>query len=279
VSTAAIAFLTFLGGTTVGAIAAAWFTSAERARERMVDAADAFLVAVAEAREALWAITLAANELREAKDDMDAFLPVAKAAIEEFDQAWAAGESTDAIPDAYKSALHMVARFTERPAVISALDTQGRAEAALLLQAAQDTVLAMRDEKDNTALVKLGPVVRDVLRKQARFMTAIQGRTDTPPVLHAALYRVHAAVARVTLTFPAAGGQVSDVATKAETVKQSLLAAQAAMNSAMLQESDPLSDAEVVRNTQASNDAQIGFALSANREIAKWRWPWKKYGD
>ena len=75
-STAAIAFLTFLGGSAVGAIGAAgvtaWHNSTERLRDRMIAAAEAFLVAVEEAQTALWAEQESAHEVFEASVEMSA---------------------------------------------------------------------------------------------------------------------------------------------------------------------------------------------------------------
>ncbi|HEV7564551.1 MAG TPA: hypothetical protein VGO31_01165 [Microbacteriaceae bacterium] len=68
-STAAI-LLSFLGGSAVGAIGAAgvtaWHNATERLRDRMIAAAEAFLVAADEADDALWAEREAAHEVHEA---------------------------------------------------------------------------------------------------------------------------------------------------------------------------------------------------------------------
>ena len=119
-------------------------------------------------------------------------------------------------------------------------------------------------------------MLRTTIRHQTRFLTALQGRGDAHPAFHAAIYRVHGAVAGVALSFPATESGLSEVAVEADAVKHLLLKAETAMGQAMIIESDPLFDAETLGLLQVSNDARDEFARRANLEIGRGRSWWSK---
>lgn len=282
-STAAIAFLTFLGGSAVGAIGAAgvtaWHNSTERLRDRMIAAAEAFLVAVEEAQTALWAEQEAAHELLDANAEMNALsvrLQGVAATVE------AAAPNPSRTPDALASherALLMIQRLTEATVgQHNPLDTGRRAQVVLALEAAEEAVRRAEDDFVDTPLAALAPPLRESLRHQSRVVTALQGRGDKTRVLIACVYRVHGAVARVALSFPATES-LSEVADRAEVVKGLLIDASKAVNQAMMAKSDPFGDAEMARLIRELSTAREEFARAANLEIGKRRWPWKKYGQ
>jgi hypothetical protein len=283
VSTAAIAFLTFLGGSAVGAIGAAgvtaWHNSTERLRDRMIAAAEAFLVAVEEAHAALWAEQESAHELFEANVEMSA---LAVRVQEVAGPAERAAPNPSRMPNALAShdrALLMIQRLTEATAgQHNALDTGRRAEVVLALEAAEEAVRRAEDDLVDTPLAALAPLLRESLRNQSRAVTALQGRGDKTRVLIACVHRVHGAVARVVLSFPAIGS-ISEVADHAEVVKGLFIDAAKAVNQAMMSEADPFSDAETARLVRELTTAREEFARAANLEIGKRRWPWKKYGQ
>lgn len=287
-STAAIAFLTFLGGSAVGAIGAAgvtaWHNSTERLRDRMVAAAEAFLVVLEEAQAALWAEREAAHELFEAKNEMSAYSARLNETASGHGQAAprqpSAAASTSNVPASFQRALQMIQRLTEATAgQHNSLDTGRRAEVVLILKATEEAVRRAEDDLVDTPFAKQASGLREMLRQQSRAVTALQGRGDKTRAFIACVYRVHSAVARVALSFPATGSKLSEVASHAEAVKQPLTAAAAAINQAMIASSDPFDDAETVRLIKELNAAQEAFARAANLEIGKPRWPWKKYGD
>lgn len=280
-STAAIAFLTFLGGSAVGAIGAAgvtaWHNSTERLRDRMIASAEAFLVAVEEAQTALWAEREAAHELFEANNEMSAF----SARLNDVDvAAEAVAPNPSQTPDAVAShhrALQMIQRVTEATVgQHNALDTGRRAEAVRALEVAEEAVRQAGDDLLGTPFAGLTPGLRELLRLQWRVLTALQGRGDRARVLLACVYSVHGAVARVALSFPATGSELSKVASHAEVVRRLLIDAQRAISQAMSAQSDPFGDAETARLIQELNTAQEDFARAANLAIGKRRSPWKK---
>lgn len=282
-STAAIAFLTFLGGSAVGAIGAAgvtaWHNSTERLRDRMIAAAEAFLVAVEEAQTALWAVRESAHEVFEANDEMSALavrLQYVAAPAEPV------APNPSRMPDALAShdrAQLMIQRLTAATVgQHNALDTGRRAEVVLALEAAEEAVSRAENDSVDTPLAALAPLLRESLRHQWRLVTALQGRGDKTDVLIAGVHRVHGAVARVVLSFPSIGSP-SEVADRAEVVKGLLIDAAKAVNQAMIAKSDPFGDAETARLMREWTTACEAFARAANLEIGKRRWPWEKYGQ
>ena len=134
-STASIV-LSFLGGSAVGAIGAAgvtaWHNSTERLRDRMVAAAEAFLVAVAEARSALWAVQMSAHELLDAKMTAEAYQVVAVERAEALD-----AELIGAPPDVHQRAFRMIRQVGEiSDGQHNPLDRARRAEAERTIEAA-----------------------------------------------------------------------------------------------------------------------------------------------
>jgi hypothetical protein len=282
VSTAAIAFLTFLGGSAVGAIGAAgvtaWHNSTERLRDRMTAAAEAFLVAVEEAQSALWAEREAAHEVSDVIVEMDA-LSVKMQGIAPTVEGTAANSSrTKQALASHTRALLMIQRLREATVgQHNPLDTGRRAEVVLSLEAAEEAVRQAEDDFVDTPLAELAPPLRELLRQQSRVVTALQGRGDKTQVFVASFYRVHGAVARVALSFPATES-VSKVADCADVVTGLLIGASSAVNQAMLEKSDPFGDAETTRLMRELITARKEFARAANLEIGKRRWRWKKYG-
>ena len=280
-STAAIAFLTFLGGSAVGAIGAAgvtaWHNSTERLRERMIGAAEAFLVAVEEALSALWAEREATHELFDVSAEINA-LSVKMQGV-------TTGEVTDANSSrtthalaSHARALRMIQRLTEATAgQHNPLDTGGRAQVVLTLEEAEEAVRQAEDDFVDTPLAALGPPLRESLRQQSRVVTALQGRGDKNRISIASVYRVHGAVARVALSFPATES-VSKVADSAEAITGLLIDALKAVNQAMIAKSDPFGDAETDRLIRELTTARKEFARAANLEIGKRRWG-RKYGQ
>ncbi|HEV7564550.1 MAG TPA: hypothetical protein VGO31_01160 [Microbacteriaceae bacterium] len=98
-------------------------------------------------------------------------------------------------------------------------------------------------------------------------------------VLVGRVRRLHAAVARVELSFPATESGLSEVAERAAVVLGLLIDVPGAISKAMLANSDPFGDAETTRLVTECHIARREFARAANLEIGKRRWPWKKYGD
>lgn len=269
--------LTFLGGSAVGAVGAAgvtaWHNSTERLRERMSASAESFLVAVEEVRSAMRVVSAAAWELVEAKDEA----AEATGTILAFDvDAAAAGEQTLRL---IQQTTRMIRRFDSIVGQHNPLDTTRRAEAALLLEDAQNAVRALYEEPDSPLMTELAPVLREYVRTQARLVTALQGQGDTALLFTAALHRVHASEARVALNFPATGAELSEVAARADTLKQLVITAHAALHDSTRSDAKPGAEEERQRLMWELNGAQLHFALVANLEIGKRRWPWKKYGD
>lgn len=282
-STAAIAFLTFLGGSAVGAIGAAgvtaWHNGTERLRDRMIAAAELFLVAVEEAQNALWAEREAAHELFEAASEMtDLSDQLAPAAVP--GQRGDAPDSSrpPAPPASYQQAMRSIQRLS-LDGQHNPLDTSRRAEAAVALGAAAEAVRRAEDDLADTPFADLATGLREWLRHQSRNVTALQSRGDKTRCLIGCVYRVHSAVARVGLSFPATESGLSEVADRADLVKALLSDAASAINQAMIAKSDPYGDPKTDRLLQELNVAQGEFARAANLEIGKRRWPWKKYGD
>jgi hypothetical protein len=282
VSTAAIAFLTFLGGSAVGAIGAAgvtaWHNSTERLRDRMIAAAETFLVTVDEAQTALWAEQDSAHEVFEANVEMSALaVRLQEVALPAESVAPNPSRMTNA-QASHERALLMIQRVTEATVgQHNALDTGRRAEVVLALEAAEEAVRRAEDDLVDTPLAGLAPLLRESHRLQSRVVTALQGRGDSTRVLIACVHRVHGAVARVVLSFPV--GSISEVADRAEAVKGLFIDAAKAVNQAMMGKADPFNDAETARLSRELTTAREEFARAANREIGKRRWPWKKHGQ
>lgn len=275
---AATILVTFLGGSAVGAIGAAgvtaWHNSTERLRGRMIAAAEQLLLTTEQARAALWDASVAVHELIEAKDAAVAYAKAAEDEVKEFDRLWVeANEPDEAVPKIYERAmraLHLeIAGGLHNP-----LDTSRRAEAAVALETAREIVRGLHEYDEDTPLSVIAHVLRETIRNQSRFMTALQGLGDTGQAARSAILQVHGAVGRVTLAFPASGDARSLVAERAEALNDGLIAVQTTTSDAMQAESDPMTDEGVVAATQAANEAQKAFALAANKEISRRRWPW-----
>jgi hypothetical protein len=245
----------------------------------MIAAAEAFLVAVEEAQTALWAEQEFAHEVFEANDEMSA---LAVTLQEVAAPAETVAPNPSRMANALAShdrALLMLQRLTEVTiGQHNALDTGRRAEVVLALEAAEEAVRQAEDDFVDTPLAASAPPLRESLRHQSRFVTALQGRGDQNRVLIACLYRVHGAVARVVLSFPAIGS-LPEVADRAEVVKGLFVDAAKAVNQAMIAKSDPFGDAETARLIRELTTAREEFARAANLEIGKRRWPWKKFGQ
>jgi len=245
----------------------------------MIAAAEAFLVAVEEAQTALWGEQESAHEVFEVKAEASA---LAVRVQEVATPAETAGQNLSRMPNAlasHKRALLMIQRVSEATdGQHNALDTGRRAEVGLALEAAEEAVRHAEDDLVGTPLAPLAPLLRESLRNQSRAVTALQGRGDKNRVLIACIYRVHGAVARVVLSFPAVGS-VSEVADRAEVVKGLFIDAARAVNQATMAEADSFSDTETARLIRELTTAREEFARAANLEIGKQRWPWKKYGQ
>jgi hypothetical protein len=153
------------------------------------------------------------------------------------------------------------------------LDVSRREEAVAIVDQAREVVRALDEDAGSPAVQQLAPLLRMTMRHQTRLITAMQRAGDTGDAARHKMRDVHAAVARVVLTFPPRVGEISEVAQRAEKVKQFLLSVDAAITTAARAERDPLSDADVKRSAQVSNDAEKEFARLANAEICKRRWP------
>jgi hypothetical protein len=248
-------------------------------RDRLIAAAEAFLVAVEEAQAALWAEQEFAHEVFEANVEMSA---LAVRRQEVTPPAETVAPNPSRMPDALAShdrALRMIQRLTEATVgQHNALDTARRAEVVRALEAAEEAVRRAEDDSVDTPLAALAPLLREQLRHQSRVVAALQGRGDQTRVLIACVHRVHGAVARVVLSFPAIGS-ISVVADRAELVKGLFIAAAKAVNQAMIERSDPFLDAETARLIRELTIAREEFARAANLEIGKRRSPWNKYGQ
>jgi hypothetical protein len=244
----------------------------------MIAAAEAFLVAVEEAQSALWAEREAAHEVFDVTVEMDA-LSVKMQGIAPTVEGTAANSSrTKQALASHARALLMIRRLSEATVgQHNPLDTGRRAEVVLTLEAAEEAMRRAEDDFVDTPLAALAPTLRKLLRQQSRVVTALQGRGDKTNVFFASIYRVHGAVARVALSFPATES-VSKVADRAEVVPGLLMDASRAVNQAMMQKSDPFGDAETTRLMREVTTARKEFARAANLEIGKRRWRWKKYG-
>lgn len=281
-SSATIVF-SFLGGSAVGAIGAAsvtaWHNSAERLKSRMIESAEALLAAIGEVRETLQSVTLRNRELLEAKNEYQAFGESAGKEAQEISARLSElGQDQPAAPSSYTAALRLIGRFIETPGTPNPFDPASRAETQDLLVETERVRELLHEEVAKPPLDEFGSILRSTIRKAARFAHALLAIGDTAPAMVGKVNQANALVARVSLTFPGGSEQAPEIASHASALIDTHVAVHHAIIAAMIRESDPTQDEDVTKAWAAANLALSTFSLAANHEIARWRWPWKKYG-
>jgi hypothetical protein len=234
----------------------------------MVDAAQNFLAAAGEASKAVWNYVLASSELLSAKVEAIEHADFALAKAREFDAAWKASDSEDEdVPEAFWRALQALSRFESAAGVANPLRVAAREEAKQDAEEVQQAMRGLLEIEQRSALGPLIPVIREQLRAQTRFVSALETYGDAALSSGRRLDELHAAIARVTLIFP----PESKAPDEAERVKDELLGAVRALSEVMSKEEPPVGHEAVQRPLRTSSDAAVAFATHARAWIRR-RW-------
>lgn len=269
--------LGFLGGSAVGAVATALITVShqrrERLRDRMLQAAEAFLTAVERAQEALWQFIAAATELLESKNAAIAHAEMAKKQALDHHAAWvASGQPDEDVPEPFQRAIRIFDVFEAADGVANPLDLERRDEAERATESARKAIQDLLVYEGETALAPLAGVLRESIRKQSRFMTALKTLGDRAEGARESLQRVHSTVPRIVLLYPGNDEDHSEAAQEANTTKEALLDLFQQISGAMSRESSAWADEEVTAAMQRANDAVVAFSAAASKRArSRWR--------
>jgi hypothetical protein len=235
----------------------------------MLDAAERFLTWRDETADAIWQYQLAPQELLDAKTESIAQAEIAQEQVVEFDAAWAAAGSQDEdIPPEFQRAIRAMNRTEAAGGLANPLRLEAREEAQQDAEEAKAALRGLHEYGGQSVLETLAPAIREQLRGQIRFAAALIAMGDTAAAARQALSNLHASVARVAVVFPAE----SNAPKHGERVKEELLEAFTAVNTAMKQEESPLDNPAIAPRLQTANSEAIAFATAVSgRTRRHWR--------